>query len=151
MILSAQTIRRLDIVHPCMPRTVFNGVTYGLSPAGYDLRLADDITMFPSSAALADAIESFTMPNDVIGFLYTKSTWARQHIECANTVIEPGWRGYLRLEISMHYGREPVTIAAGTGIACVVFHRLDEPTEQVYEGKYQDQPRGQDAIFEDRH
>lgn len=88
------------------------------------------------------------MPNDVMGIIYTKSTWARLHVEAANTVIEPGWRGILRLELNQHFG-EPVTILAGTGAAQVVFYRLEEATEQPYEGKYQDQRPAQNAIFEE--
>ncbi len=148
VILPAQTIRRLRIISPCEPRTRLHGVTYGLGPAGYDLRIASSIKLFPGSAALGDAVERFDMPNDVMGILYTKSTWARVHIEVANTVLEPGWRGHLRLEISMHYGTKPINSMAGSGIAQVVFYRLEEETEAPYEGKYQDQGRMQDAIFE---
>lgn len=147
MILPAQTIRRLGILDPCCERTRYNGVTHGLGPAGYDLRLAETITLWPGHSVLVDAIERFNMPDDVIGFLYSKSTWARRHIEQAGTVIEPGWRGVLRLEISMHAGIEPVTIRSGTGICQVVFMRLESPTEQPYSGRYQDQGVRQDAIF----
>lgn len=157
MILPAQTIRALcgpcrgrlePMISPFCERTVHNGVTHGLGPAGYDLRIAEDITLFPGSAVLVDAIEQFNMPLDVMGVLYTKSTWARQHIEIANTVIDPGWRGHLRLEISMHYGYKQVTIPAGTGVAHLVLMRLEEPTEQGYEGRYQDQRPNQNAIFD---
>ena len=90
MILPYQTIKALRILSPCCERTRYNGVTYGLGPAGYDLRIVDDITLWPSSSVRVDAIEKFNMPNDVMGFLYSKSTWARLHIEQAGTVIEPG-------------------------------------------------------------
>lgn len=150
MILPAQTIRRLGILTPCAERTKYLGVTYGLGPAGYDLRLARDITLWPHSSVLVDAIERFRMPNDVMGMLYSKSTWARRHVEQAGTVIEPGWHGVLRLEINMHAGKEPVEISAGTGICQVVFFRLEEPTELPYpiDGKYQNQRSETDAIFE---
>jgi dCTP deaminase len=147
MILPAQEIRRLKILDPCLERTQFNGVSHGLGPAGYDLRIASDIHLWPSSSVRVDAIEKFSMPNDVMGFIFSKSTWARLHIEHATTVIEPGWRGTLRLEINMHFGPEPVKIAAGTGIAQVVFFRLESPTDNPYEGKYQDQLANTDALF----
>jgi dCTP deaminase len=148
MILPAQTIRTLGILTPCCERTRLHGVTYGLGPAGYDLRTAEDITLWPSSSARVDAIERFDMPNDVMGLLYSKSTWARLHIEHAATVIEPGWRGILRLEVNMHYGDKPITIRRGTGIVQAVFFRLESATEQPYEGKFQAQGPGQDAIFD---
>jgi len=148
VILPAQTIRALGILSPCCERTKLNGVTYGLGPAGYDLRIAEDIRLWPSSSVRVDAIERFSMPTDVMGFLYSKSTWARLHIEQAGTVIEPGWRGVLRLEINMHFGVEPIEIKAGTGLVQVVFHRLEEATVTPYAGKYQDQLPDQNAVFE---
>ena len=65
-----------------------------------------------------------------------------------NTVIEPGWNGYLTLELKMHALRFK-RIKRGTAIAQVVFHRLEEPAEQPYTGKYQNQAPGpQKAILE---
>jgi dCTP deaminase len=149
MILPGQIIKRLNIIFPCAPRTRFNGVTYGLGPAGYDLRIAEDITLWPGKSIRVDTVETFNMPNDVLGILTSKSTWARLHIEHATTVIEPGWRGVLRMEINMHGGSDPITIYQGTGMAQVIFFRLEEPTSQPYEGKFQDQKPGQDAISEE--
>lgn len=149
MILPAQTIRRLGIITPCEPRTVYRGVTYGLGPAGYDLRIAQSVTLYPGESALVDAVEYFNMPDDVMGVLFTKSTWARKHIRIANTTIEPGWRGRLRIELDLRgIYSETLTIREGCGVAQVVFWRLEEATELPYQGKYQDQRAGQDAIFE---
>jgi len=77
----------------------------------------------------------------VIGFVHDKSTWARLGIAVQNTVIEPGWEGYLTLEITNH-SRDRVTILRGSGIAQVIFQFLDLPSEKPYDGKYQDQARG---------
>lgn len=148
MILPAQEIRRRKILTPCEPRTLFNGVTYGLGPATYDLRIADTINVWPGSSIVVDAIEEFNMPYDVQGHLYMKSTWARLHLRQAGTLIDPGWRGILRLEIDMLFGKEPLTIQAGTGVVMVEFALLLEPTEQPYEGKYQNQPANQAPVFE---
>jgi dCTP deaminase len=58
-----------------------------------------------------------------------------------NTVIEPGWSGWLTLEIANH-GREAITLTRGVGIAQILFHPLDKPTALKYTGKYQNQERG---------
>jgi dCTP deaminase len=50
-----------------------------------------------------------------------------------NTVIEPGWRGYLTLELTNH-GPNRLEIPAGSPIAQIIFEMLDEPTEQPYRG-----------------
>lgn len=144
MILSAQTIRKLNIMNPCHERTKAFGMSYGLSAAGYDLTLHfpefPRRTLCPGEYILAVAHEHFTMPNDVLGKIYNKSTWARKGLVQPQTVIEPGWRGYLTLEIGNN-SRDSIYLEDGMPIAQVVFHRLDEPTEQPYEGKYQDQEK----------
>lgn len=95
----------------------------------------------PRTFALASTMEEFCMPDHVVGMVHDKSTWARRGLAVQNTVIEPGWRGFLTLEISLHATGSHV-LPRGTAIAQVVFHRLDRATEQPYEGKYQDQERG---------
>lgn len=135
------------------------GVSYGLVEVGYDIRLKQEVeyklteVATPNGVqwemcayidgklqlgrfALASAIEEFQMPGHLMGVVHDKSSWARKGLSVFNTVIEPGWRGFLTLELVYH-GREPLVIPAGAGIAQVVFHQLVQHAE--YEGKYQDQ------------
>jgi dCTP deaminase len=130
-----------------------HGVSHGLSELGYDIRIKQEIQFFRSSVkngpavaidgiaqegrfALASAIEQFDMPNDLGGIVHDKSTWARHGLSVYNTVIEPGWKGFLTLELVYH-GQENLTIPAGAGIAQVIFHQVAMPT--AYNGKYQNQ------------
>lgn len=115
--------------------------SFGLSSAGYDIRIAETIWLWPFFGRLASAIERFRMPKDVLGIVHDKSSWARRFVTVQNTVIEPGWHGHLTLELTNHRPW-PVRIQAGTPIAQVVFHSLDSPTAQPYKGKYQDQAPG---------
>ena len=50
------------------------------------------------------------MPSDVLGQVCDKSTWARRGVAVQNTIIEPGWRGYLTVELTNHSG-EPFGVA----------------------------------------
>jgi dCTP deaminase len=152
MILSAQSIVGRNLLEPMHARTRLHGSTYGLGPAGYDLRLVlpelegekpDVWDLRPGDFLLAAAEEHFTMPNDILGIVHDKSSFARRGMSVFNTVIEPGWRGWLTLEL-VNLGREPIKLFAGQGIAQVIFHQLDRPTEP-YEGKYQDQEWGPQA------
>jgi dCTP deaminase len=138
-VLSAQTIRKRGIFTPFHERTKIHGMTLGLGPAGYDVRINESVTIPPGGALLASTIEHFDMPSDVLGQVADKSTWARMFIAVQNTVIEPGWRGHLTLELSNHSART-VHIERGSPIAQIVLFKLDELTEQPYKGKYQDQP-----------
>lgn len=85
---------------------------------------------------LASAMEEFDMPDNLIGIVHDKSTWARQGLSVFNTVIESGWKGFLTLELVYH-GNSNLVIPAGSGIAQVVFHETKEP--RSYSGKYQNQ------------
>lgn len=148
MILSAQSIRTRGIFTPFHERTKAFGMTFGLGPAGYDVRIAEDVSIAPGSATLASTLEHFNMPTDLLGKVADKSTWARKFLAVQNTIIEPGWRGHLTLELSNH-GDAVIYICKGTPIAQIIFHLLDQPTEHPYSGKYQDQVAGAvDAIFE---
>jgi dCTP deaminase len=129
-----------------------HGVSFGLSEAGYDIRIKQDVRfdaiwngggvwvngIHTSSVnfILASAIEEFDMPRSLVGVVHDKSTWARQGLSVFNTVIEPGFRGGLTLELVYH-GREGLHIPAGAGIAQVIFHQTSE--RAAYDGKYQGQ------------
>jgi len=132
-------------------KTAFAGVSFGMSEAGYDLRIKQDITfkadvpgsMFVSlnndefklgRFILASTVEEFKMPDNLVGIVHDKSTWARRGLSVFNTVIEPGWKGFLTLELVYH-GSENLTISAGSGIAQVVFHEIS--CSASYSGKYQ--------------
>lgn len=133
-----------------------HGVSYGLGEAGYDIRIKQDITFYRlfglipmvkivdgkqvtrhlGKFALASAIEKFNMSPSCVAIVHDKSTWARRALSVFNTVIEPGWKGYLTLELVYH-GRKKLHIPAGSGIAQVLFHLVQEPAH--YNGKYQNQ------------
>jgi dCTP deaminase len=140
MILPAQHIRaRTGLITPFAERSKAHGMTFGLSCAGYDVRIAQTVFLAPGDFKLASTVEHFDMPLDLIGHVADKSTWARRGLAVQNTILECGWRGYLTIELSNH-SRQTIYIEEGSPIAQIVFHLLLEPTEQPYGGKYQSQP-----------
>lgn len=115
----------------------YNGVSHGLSEAGYDIRIAQDVTLHPFKRfKLASSVEKFDMPDNMVAILHDKSSLIRQGLMVGNTVLEPGWTGYLTLELFYH-GWKPMRLKAGQGIGQVIFHELTETSR--YTGKYQDQ------------
>lgn len=119
----------------------YKGYSHGLTECGYDIRIAQDVWMFPGRRfVLASAKELFIMPKYLMGRVLNKSTWARQGLDASMTTnIEPGWKGCLTLELR-YSGWKPLHIPKGVGIAQVIFETLAEPAQ--YEGKYQFQPSG---------
>ena len=142
-----------------------HGVSHGLSEAGYDIRIKQDVRFLPSVQGmssivrdedgpafrkgrfvLASSMERFIMPDCLVGVVHNKSSWARRGLSVFNTVIEPGWCGWLTLELVYH-GEDDLIIPAGSGIAQVLFTRTMEVSR--YGGKYNHQPdRPVDAIME---
>lgn len=141
MILPAQEIRRRGIFSPFNERTVIRGRSFGLSSAGYDVRIAESFTLCPGDFVLASTIEHFDIPVDAVAYVKDKSTWIREGLHVHNTVAEPGWRGHLTLELK-NQGKQMIRIESGDPIAQIVLHLLMAPTEQPYVGKYQDQAAG---------
>lgn len=145
-------------------------VSFGLSSTGYDLRLARDFKVFtntfsvvvdpkdfdeksfvsveadvcmipPNSFALGRTVERIRMPRDLTGVILSKSTYARCGLIVCGTVAEPGWEGYLTLEIS-NTTPLPARIYAGEGIAQILFlHGAEcQVSYADRKGKYNQQP-----------
>lgn len=147
MILSGETLRTVRPVDPfCEPGRAF-GRSFGVSHAGYDVRLDQDIWLWPKGFVLASTMEKFDMPRNVLGVVHDKSTNIRLGIAVHNTVVEPAWCGWLTLEISNQSWR-PRLLRRGTPIAQIIFHTVDVDVEGYADGKYQHQKRGpQKAIL----
>lgn len=147
------------IRHMLADKVKLHGVSHGLAEVGYDIRLKQEINFWPGDThtasnitvkdletgnthfedgrfCIASAMEEFDMPTNLMGIVHDKSTWARRGLSVFNTVIEPGWRGFLTLELVYH-GKGHLCLPAGVGIAQVVFHRV--MCSAQYHGKYQNQ------------
>jgi dCTP deaminase len=141
-VLAGQTIRRLGLLDPMREKYLdSSGCSCGLSIAGYDITLDNDVIFEPRRLTFASSAERFLMPDHVNGIVHDKSSLARKGLAVQNTVIEPGWRGFLTLEV-MNNTDENIFRSKGDAIAQVVFHFLDAPAERPYAGKYQDQKAG---------
>jgi dCTP deaminase len=145
-ILSAQSIRKacVDVIPPLIKPFVDRGIspggkTFGLSSASYDLRLAKEVTLLGKDFQLATVMEYIDMPFNLAATIRDKSGWARAGLAVQNTHVNPGWRGYLTLELNSHVDSWLI-IPAGEPIAQIVFELLDVSTDQPYRGRYQDHP-----------
>jgi len=98
-------------------------------------------TLPPHSYALGVTHERITMPDDHIGLVIGKSTYARCGLILNTTPLEPGWTGQLVLELS-NATDSPLIVYAHEGIGQLVMIALDERPAVTYgdrQGKYQDQ------------
>jgi dCTP deaminase len=142
MILSAQSIRRnaLDfgLITPFTERGIIRGRSFGLSACTYDCRINHPLIIPVRQSRLAVTLERFRFPTSICGSVLDKSSWARVFVTAFNTHLDPGWEGYLTLELS-NLGEEHVEFLAGDPVCQIKFEWLDEPTELPYRGKYQGQ------------
>ena len=147
-----------------------HAISFGLSSMGYDIRVADEYRIFtnqhtgvldpkrmdqkflhdvagkgyciipPNSFALARSVERIKMPRDVIAICLGKSTYARMGIIVNVTPLEPGWDGFITLELS-NTTPIPSKVYSNEGIAQLLFFR-GQPCRTSYGdrmGKYQHQ------------
>ncbi len=101
----------------------------------------DHIVIPPNSFALAETVETISVPRNVLALCVGKSTYARCGIIVNVTPLEPEWRGKVTLEIS-NTTPLPAKIYANEGIAQVIFIKADRVCTVSYAdkgGKYQDQ------------
>jgi dCTP deaminase len=98
-------------------------------------------TIPPHHYVLARTVEYVRMPNDLVGIVVGKSTYARSGILINCTPIEAAWQGHIVLEIG-NCTPLPAVVYPNEGIAQLLFHRLLGIPEKTYAdkgGKYQGQ------------
>jgi dCTP deaminase len=111
------------------------------NPAKFEDIKTNELWIPANSFALARSVEKFIMPRDVLGLCVGKSTYARCGIVVNTTPLEPGWRGFITLELS-NTTPLPAKIYANEGIAQVIFFKSESQCETSYadrSGKYQNQ------------
>jgi dCTP deaminase len=161
------------LIYPFRERLINNNTSVGLSSVGYDLTLGpkyavlknnsdnriiigkakdefvyysavDAITLSSHQFILAEVNEFISLPSYLVGFVMDKSSLARYGLSLQNTVIEPGWKGILTLEIYNMTNRK-ITLPVGIGICQILFATCETPDADYsvinngMPGKYQSQ------------
>lgn len=145
-------------------------ISFGLSSFGYDFRVADEFwiprpmketdsidpkamrddrfetirtkvcLVPPTSYVMANSLEYFRMPREIMGVCTGKSTYARCGLLINITPLEPEWEGHLTFSI-LNPTSLPIRVYAEEGIAQVIF--LEGPSPETSyadrKGKYQAQ------------
>jgi len=142
-------------------------LSYGLGTCGYDVRLGDSIAKWygstlidpvngiipesvkpvkidvagyllaPHEFVLGYTHETIALPSNIEGSVKDKSTLARLGLQIKNTILEPGWRGQITIEIS-NEGPHTIVLRELMPIAQIQFQKIETP-RTPYNGRYQDQ------------
>ena len=126
----ARMAREHQMIDPFQESLMREGkISFGLSSYGYDFRVGQDYKIFrkrpvdcvdpkdvpaelfddfqgnhcviePGTFVLAQSVEYFKIPRDILTICVGKSTYARCGILINVTPFEPEWEGHVTLEIS---------------------------------------------------
>lgn len=91
--------------------------------------------------ALASTMERFCFPTNICGSVLDKSSYARVFVSAFNTHLDPGWEGFLTVEL-VNCGDTTIHYKKGDPLCQIKFEWLDAPTVLPYSGKYQNQESG---------
>lgn len=124
-----QTYEEIDILN--FPKNI-----------GVDFNDVDSVVIPPRGFALGVAMEYLDIPDDKVVICMAKSTLARMALDMSVTPVEPGWKGYLTLEIT-NKTAFPMRVHSGVGAMQLMILDGDEECLVSYairQGKYQNQP-----------
>ena len=161
-----------QVITPFVPHLVkqvndLKVVSYGLTSAGYDIRLSKSgcyrltggtidvkselgyyevdydqdetgtyYTIRPWESVLCASVELICMPPNLKATCIGKSTYARAGLIVNTTPIEPGWQGYITLEL---VNTQPLglKVYCDEGIAQLEFHEIEPSITPYGNRKYQ--------------
>ncbi len=122
-----QDAPELDTAEPFDRRTY-----YQCSKAG-----REGYTIKPYEHLLATTIETICLPDDLVGLVNVRSTYARLGLYIPPTVIDAGFCGQVTIEIIG--SAYPIRLYPGQRFLHVVLVKTTSPVAKPYNGKYQHQ------------
>ena len=98
--------------------------------AGYDLHAAEPVTLGPGERATVRTGIAIALPDAVAGLVVPRSGLAARHgiaVVNAPGLIDPGYRGELRVVLLNTDSQEPFTFAPGDRVAQLVLVAFEAP------------------------
>lgn len=89
----------------------------------------------PGHYYLFKTIETVNMPEDLVAFMFNRSSLFRCGASLRTAVIDPGYRGALTVGIK-NESDHPIELEKGARLLQIVFAKVDGKT-QSYDGRYQ--------------
>lgn len=102
-----------------------------------DLQKGEAIAVAPGGFLLVGTVERVTLPLDIIGMMYLRSTYTRRgFVPWFQGIVDPGYSGALTVVLHNLTG-DLIPIYGEERICHLVFEQLSEPVDKGYEGAYQ--------------
>lgn len=104
----------------------------------WDLSTQGPYTLQPKEFVLVSTYEYLMVPDDLAMELKLKSSMARQGFDHSLAFwFDPGWSGIGTMEVHNMNRLQPLTLTYGTRFAQCIYHKLDHPVTNAYQGRYQ--------------
>ncbi|MFP3219959.1 MAG: dCTP deaminase [Candidatus Marsarchaeota archaeon] len=104
----------------------------------YSVTKSEELIIRPSEQVLLSTYEYVEMPDDLMGFVELRSTWARHGLSIPPTIVDAGFKGTITLEVvnNAPYG---IALKPMMRFAHVVFAKTLSKVERSYSGFYSGQ------------
>ncbi|WP_455368316.1 dCTP deaminase [[Eubacterium] cellulosolvens] len=108
-----------------------------LTPAGYDLGSAEEVTLKPSECRLIATREKVKLSPKILGILHIRSSFAREGLFASLALVDPGFKGQLTIAL-LNAGKNNLRINLGESFLQLSLIQMTSGVEKPYDGVYQD-------------
>lgn len=99
---------------------------FQVNPHSVDLRACVEVSLMPGVTTHVQTMERVTLPGDVMGVVYPRSSTNRRFIALDMTgVVDANYSGHLMMPMT-NCTEKPIRILRGERVAQIVFQRLEK-------------------------
>ena len=95
----------------------------------------DTILIGGKEQVLLTTIEEIAVPDDLVGMVELRSTWARHGLSMPPTIIDAGFKGTVTLEV-INNAPYKIALKPHVRFAHIIFVKTSSRVEKSYSGKY---------------
>ncbi len=100
--------------------------------SSYDVQKGQDkLIIKPHEQVLLSTIEYVEIPDDIVGIVELRSTWARHGLSMPPTIIDAGFKGTVTLEV-INNAPNAICLRSSTRFAHIVFIKATSRVERSY-------------------
>jgi len=101
----------------------------------YVLKKGKELVVPAHSMVLMSTKEYISMPNNIMGFVEIRSTWARHGLSMPPTIIDAGFKGTITLEV-INNAPHAILLKPDMRFAHVIFATTLNEVTNAYKGSY---------------
>lgn len=104
----------------------------------YAITNEDRIVIGPNEQVLLSTMEYVELPDDIMGMVELRSTWARHGFSIPPTIIDAGFKGTITLEV-VNNAPYSIALRPKERFAHTIFFKTSSRVENAYKGNYMGQ------------